>query len=101
MGKLILLIEELYNSDVVSKTLLIAGTSPSGHYAPSEVVYAYITPEFLFFTGGLVHIGVKITTTRGQPAEVRSKYTCSEASQRLLAGDLSYAYLVGLIEGDG
>jgi len=88
--KLILLMEEPYNSDVVSKILLIAGISPN-----SEVVYACM----IFFSD--VHTGVKITTTRGQPAGVRSKYTCSEASQRLNAGDLSYAFLVGLIEGDG
>lgn len=35
----------------------------------------------------------------GQSAGVRSIHT-SEASQRLHAGDLSYAYLVGLFEGD-
>jgi len=35
-----------------------------------------------------------------QPAGVRSIST-SEASQRLHAGDLIYAYLVGLFEGDG
>lgn len=35
-----------------------------------------------------------------QSAEVRSLHT-SVASQRLHAGDLSYAYLVGLFEGDG
>lgn len=45
-------------------------------------------------------MGVKITTTRGQPAGVRSIST-SEASQRLHAGDPIFAYLVGLIEGDG
>ena len=38
--------------------------------------------------------------TRGKSAGVRSIHT-SEASQRLDAGDLSYAYLVGLFEGDG
>lgn len=36
----------------------------------------------------------------GQSAGVRSIHT-SEASQRLDAGDLRYAYLVGLFEGDG
>lgn len=35
-----------------------------------------------------------------QSAGVRSLHT-SEASQRLHAGDLKYAYLVGLFEGDG
>lgn len=38
--------------------------------------------------------------TGRQSAGVRSMST-SEASQRLAAGDLSYAYLVGLFEGDG
>jgi hypothetical protein len=45
-------------------------------------------------------IGVKIAMTRGKSAGVRSIHT-SEASQRLHAGDLTYAYLVGLFEGDG
>lgn len=35
-----------------------------------------------------------------KPAGVKSLYT-SVASQRLHAGDLTYAYLVGLFEGDG
>lgn len=43
---------------------------------------------------------VKIVVTRGQPAGVRSISTF-EASQRLNAGDLKYAYIVGLFEGDG
>lgn len=38
--------------------------------------------------------------TRWQSAGVRSLHT-SDASQRLHAGDLTYAYLVGLFEGDG
>ena len=38
--------------------------------------------------------------TRRQPAGVRSIHT-SQASQRLHAEDLTYAYLVGLIEGNG
>jgi len=43
---------------------------------------------------------VKIAMTGGKSAGVRSLHT-SEASQRLHAGDLLYAYLVGLFEGDG
>jgi len=43
---------------------------------------------------------VKIAKTWRQSAGVRSLHT-SEASQRLHAGDLTYAYLVGLFEGDG
>lgn len=46
------------------------------------------------------NINVKIAMTGRQSAGVRSMST-SEASQRLDAGDLSYAYLVGLFEGDG
>lgn len=45
-------------------------------------------------------IGVKIAMIWGKSAEVISLHT-SEASQRLHAGDLIYAYLVGLFEGDG
>jgi hypothetical protein len=45
-------------------------------------------------------INVKIAMTRGKSAGVRSLHT-SVASQRLHAGDLIYAYLVGLFEGDG
>ena len=43
---------------------------------------------------------MKIAMTGGKSAGVRSLHT-SEASQRLHAGDLLYAYLVGLFEGDG
>lgn len=43
---------------------------------------------------------MKIVTARGQSAGVRSLSTF-EASQRLNAGGLEYAYIVGLFEGDG
>uniref|UniRef100_W1I982 LAGLIDADG endonuclease n1 TaxGibberella zeae PH-1 RepIDA5J054_GIBZE n=2 Tax=Fusarium sambucinum species complex TaxID=569360 RepID=W1I982_FUSPS len=43
---------------------------------------------------------MKIAMTWRQSAGVRSIHT-SEASQRLHAEDLTYAYLVGLFEGDG
>ena len=43
---------------------------------------------------------MKIVTARGQSAGVRSLSTF-EASQRLNAGALEYAYIVGLFEGDG
>jgi ubiquinol-cytochrome c reductase cytochrome b subunit len=43
---------------------------------------------------------VRIAKTGRQSAGVRSIST-SEASQRLHAGDLTYAYIVGLFEGDG
>ena len=45
-------------------------------------------------------ICVKIAITWRKSAGVRSIHT-SEASQRLNAEDLTYAYLVGLFEGDG
>jgi hypothetical protein len=47
-----------------------------------------------------VQLGVKKITTKGQSAGVRYVSTI-EASQRLNAGNLNYAYLVGLIEGVG
>ena len=70
------------------KILLNAGKSPN-----LEIAYD------LFFLL-LIIIYVKIAMIRGKSAGVRSIHT-SEASQRLHAGDLSYAYLVGLFEGDG
>lgn len=72
--------------DVMLKTLLNAETSPI-------LGFAYD----LFF---ILIIHVKIAMTRGKSAGVRSLHT-SKASQRLHAGDLTYAYLVGLFEGDG
>ena len=74
--------------DVVLKILLNAGTSPN-------LGFAY--DLFLIF---ISIICVKIAMTWRQSAGVRSIHT-SEASQRLHAEDLTYAYLVGLIEGDG
>lgn len=46
---------------------------------------------------------MKKPTTRGQSAVVKNDSNKSnfEAIQRLNAGDLVFAYLVGLIEGDG
>jgi LAGLIDADG endonuclease len=73
--------------NVLLKILLIAGTSP---------IFGIIYGLFLI----LLIINVKIIMTWGQSAEVRSIST-SEASQRLHAGDLIYAYIVGLFEGDG
>ena len=68
---------------MVLKILLNAGNSPN-------LGFAY--EMFILF--------VKIAMTWRQSAGVRSIST-SEASQRLHAGDLIYAYLVGLFEGDG
>jgi len=72
----------------VLKILLNAGTSPN-------LGFAY--GLFLILT---TIISVKIALTWRQSAGVRSIHT-SEASQRLHAEDLTYAYLVGLFEGDG
>jgi ubiquinol-cytochrome c reductase cytochrome b subunit len=71
----------------LSKILLNAGNHPI-----LGVTYV------LFFI--LLTLNVKIVMTRRQSAEVRSIST-SEASQRLHAEDLTYAYIVGLFEGDG
>jgi hypothetical protein len=72
----------------VLKILLNAGKSPN-------LGFAY--DLFLIL---LSIIYVKIAMTWRQSAGVRSLHT-SEASQRLHAEDLTYAYLVGLFEGDG
>lgn len=80
--------DEPHYGDVMLKILLNAGTSPN-------LGFAYD----LFFIFILI-IGVKIAMTWGQSAGVRSIHT-SKASQRLHAEDLTYAYLVGLFEGDG
>jgi ubiquinol-cytochrome c reductase cytochrome b subunit len=72
----------------VLKILLNAGTSPN-----LEIAYDL----FLIF---ILIINVKIAMTWRKSAGVRSIHT-SEASQRLDAEDLTYAYLVGLFEGDG
>lgn len=79
---------EPHYGDVMLKILLNAGTSPN-------LGFAYD----LFFILTII-IYVKIALTWGQSAGVRSIHT-SEASQRLHAEDLTYAYLVGLFEGDG
>ena len=79
--------EEPHYVNVMLKILLNAGISPNLGF-----VYD------IFFV--LLIMYVKITMTWRKPAGVRSIHT-SEASQRLNAGDLTYAYLVGLFEGDG
>jgi len=72
----------------VLKILLNAGTSPILGFA-YELFLVIISITY-----------VKIAMTWRKPAGVRSLHTL-EASQRLHAGDLTYAYLVGLFEGDG
>jgi LAGLIDADG endonuclease len=81
-----LLIEEPNNSDVVQQILLNAGISPI-------LVLGYVC--IIFF-----NIGVKKPKSRGQSAGVRELFNL-EASQRLNAKNLNYAYLVGLFEGVG
>lgn len=78
-----LLIEEPSNSDVAQQILLNARISP--------IVFGY----------ACVYIRVKKPKAWGQPAGVRHVSTWVEASQRLNAKNLSFAYLVGLFEGDG
>lgn len=70
------------------KILLNAGKSPNLGFA------------YGLFLVILLIINVKIAMTWRQSAGVRSIST-SVASQRLQAGDLVYAYIVGLFEGDG
>jgi len=74
--------DEPHCGDVMLKILLNAGNSPN-------LGFAY--DIFFMFT---TIIYVKIAMTWRQSAGVRSLHT-SEASQRLHAGDLYYAYLVG------
>lgn len=70
------------------KILLNAGKSPN-------LGFAY---DLFLILISIIY--VKIAMTRRQSAGVRSLHT-SKASQRLHAGDLKYAYIVGLFEGDG
>lgn len=83
---IILLIEEPYNSNIVLKILFVAGIS-----IILEVIYVFVFN---------VYLDVKKITTKGQSAEVINVSTIN-ASQRLNTENLIYAYLVGLIEGNG
>ena len=78
------LTEEPYNIDIVLKNLLIAGT-----FSSINIRYSYIPT-----------MAVKKLIIRKKPAGIRSK-SYFEVPQRLNAGDLIFAMLVGLIEGDG
>lgn len=77
--------DEPHHGDMVLKILLNAGTSPI-------LGFAYVILLCIIY--------VKIAMTWRKSAGVRSLHT-SVASQRLHAGDLNYAYIVGLFEGDG
>lgn len=71
------------------KILLNAGTSPS-------LGFAY---ELFLIIISIIY--VKIAMTWRKPAGVKNIYIYTlVASQRLHAGDLTYAYLAGLFEGD-
>lgn len=80
--------DEPHCGDVVLKILLNAGKFPILGFA------------YVICMGFIPILYVKIAMTRRLSAGVRSIST-SEASQRLHAEDLIYAYLVGLFEGDG
>jgi hypothetical protein len=83
----------------VLKILLIAGISPSNYLSSNITVDNLEFAYDLFLIFPSINF-VKIAKTWRKSAGVRSLHT-SVASQRLHAGDLSYAYLVGLFEGDG
>lgn len=76
------------DSDILLQILFFAGTSPI-------LGVGYVFNLNIF--------NVKKPTTWGLSAVVKnySHFTNFEAIQRLHAGDLVFAYLVGLIEGDG
>lgn len=76
--------------NILLKILLNAGKSP---------ILGFAYDLFLVI---LPIISVKIAMTRWQSAGVSNRNLSTlGASQRLHAGDLTYAYIVGLIEGDG
>lgn len=64
----------------------------------NEIVYFFIQYKNYIWNK---YKKVKITMTRGKSAVVKYLWKNTEATQRLNAEDLNYAYLVGLIEGDG
>jgi len=82
----------LYTDEPQYKNVLLKNLLNAGNSSIFGVAYGL----FLIY----LIISVKIAMTWGQSAGVRSIYT-SEASQRLNADDLIYAYLVGLFEGEG
>ena len=83
--------DEPYYGDIILKILLNADKTSNLEFAYGLFLSRNILP---------LTINVKIAKTRRIPVEVRSLHT-SIASQRLNAEDLSFAYLVGLFEGDG
>jgi LAGLIDADG endonuclease len=81
-------IEEPDYSDIIMQILLIARITPN------------LGIGYFKFYNYYKIINVKNPITWSKPAEIRNK-SYFLVSQRLNAEDLSYAYLVGLIEGDG
>jgi LAGLIDADG endonuclease len=81
--------DEPYNREIILKILLNAGKF--SNFVVTYVLFLFLLIEY-----------VKIVISRRQSAGVCNKSLSTlQASQRLHAGDLIYAYLVGLIEGDG
>ena len=76
--------EEPYGRDTVLQILLVAGKRSLNEFR-------YCNPSGLY---------VKKLFSRTQPADIQ-RYYSNELSQRLNARDLSLAWLVGFIEGDG
>lgn len=78
---------EPHYGDIMFKILLNAGNSPLFEFA------------YVFFFS--LDFAVKIALTWRQSAGVSRSLSTSKASQRLHAGDLIYAYIVGIFEGVG
>ena len=86
--------EEPYYSDIVLQILLVAGKRSF-----NEIGYCYYARAW-FANASSDNLIVKKLISRTLPAEIQSNISI-ELSQRLHAGDLEFAWLVGLIEGDG
>ena len=86
--------EEPYSSDTVLQILLVAGKRSF-----NEIGYCYYARAW-FANASSDNLIVKKLISRTLPAEIQSNISI-ELSQRLHAGDLEFAWLVGLIEGDG
>ena len=86
--------EEPYYSDIVLQILLVAGKRSF-----NEIGYCYYARAW-FANASSDNLIVKKLIARTLPAEIQSNISI-ELSQRLHAGDLEFAWLVGLIEGDG
>ena len=90
---------EPHYGDIVLKILLDAENSPTLNFA-YDLFLILISIIYVKTAINSFKSFFCVTKERRKSAGVRSLHT-SEASQRLNAGDLNYAYLVGLFEGDG